>query len=114
MLHAAPPGSDEVDVLYRQNSDFWYLTGLSEPDAVAVFAPGAPAGHRYLLFVRPRDFGREQWTGWRTGVDGAKKDFGAEEAYPVDDFWKERRSSPATRGCSATATAATRHFASGS
>ena len=89
VLHAAPAGSEEVDVLYRQSSDFWYLTGLTEPDAVAVFDPGAPAGKRYLLFVRPRNFAQEQWTGWRTGVDGAKKDFGAEEAYPSDDFGKE-------------------------
>jgi Xaa-Pro aminopeptidase len=89
VLHAAPTGSAEVGVLYRQDSDFWYLTGLSEPDAVAVFRAGAPAGKRFLLFVRPRDFPQEQWTGWRTGVDGAKKEFAAEEAYPVDDFWKE-------------------------
>jgi len=89
VLHAAPAGSEEVDVLYRQSSDFWYLTGLTEPDAVAVFRPGAPDGRSYFLFVRPRDFAQEQWTGWRTGVDGAKKDFGAGEAYPVDDFWKD-------------------------
>ncbi len=88
VLHSAPTGSGEVDVLYRQDSDFWYLTGLSEPDAVAVLRPGAPAGERYVLFVRPRDFGQEQWTGWRTGVDGAKKDFGAEESHPAEDLWK--------------------------
>ncbi len=41
---------------------------------------------QFLLFVRPRDFAAEQWTGWRAGVDGAKKDFGA-EAYPISDFW---------------------------
>ena len=88
VLHAAPAGSEEVDVLYRQNSDFWYLTGLSEPDAVAVFRPGAAAGERYVLFVRPRDFAQEQWTGWRAGLDGAKKEFGAEGSYPAEDLWK--------------------------
>ena len=41
---------------------------------------------RFLLFVRPRDFAAEQWTGWRAGVEGAKKDFGA-EAYPIAEFW---------------------------
>ena len=88
VIHSAPVGSDEVDVLYRQSSDFWYLTGLTEPDAVAVLRPGAAAGERYVLFVRPRDFSQEQWTGWRTGVEGAKKDFGADRAYPTDDLWK--------------------------
>ena len=72
---------------YRQDSDFWYLTGLNEPNAVAVFLPGADPHGRYLLFVQPKDFAAEQWTGWRAGVEGAKKDFGAEEAYPVSDFW---------------------------
>ena len=89
VLRSAPEGATEVDVLYRQGSDFWYLTGLSEPDAVAVFLPGAPAGKRYALFVRPREFTQEQWTGWRTGIEGATKDHGADLAFPVDDFPKE-------------------------
>ena len=89
VLRSAPEGSAEVDVLYRQSSDFWYLTGLSEPGAVAVLRPGAPEGSRYLLFVRPRDFASEQWTGWRTGIEGAKSDFRADAAFPADDFWKE-------------------------
>ena len=89
VLHAAPEGSGEVDALYRQDSDFWYLTGISEPDTVAVFAPGAPSDRRFLLFVRPRDFAKEQWTGWRSGLDGAKKECGADAAFPIDDLWKE-------------------------
>lgn len=89
VLHAAPEGGAEVDVLYRQSSDFWYLTGLSESDSVAVFRPGAPEGSRYLLFVRPRDFAQEQWTGWRSGTEGVKKDYAAEDARPVADLWKD-------------------------
>ncbi len=87
VLHATPEPQVEVDDLYRQGSDFWYLTGLSEPETVAVLRPNAPDGKRYVLFVRPRDFEREQWTGWRTGVDGAKKDFGADDAFAVADLW---------------------------
>jgi Xaa-Pro aminopeptidase len=89
ILRGAPEGSGEVDALYREGSDFWYLTGLTEPDAVAVLAPGAPEGSRFLLFVHPRDFAQEQWTGWRTGTEGATKDFHADAAFPLDDFWKK-------------------------
>src|SRR5262249_23361969 len=86
VLHAAPESNTEVGELYRQGSAFWYLTGLSEPESVALFRPGAPEGKRYVLFVRPRDFAQEQWTGWRVGVDGAKAELGADEAYPVAEF----------------------------
>src|SRR5262249_17722426 len=72
---------------YRQSSDFWYLTGFSEPESVAVLIPASGgAAARFLLFVQPRDFAAEQWTGRRAGVEGAAKDFGA-EAYPIADFW---------------------------
>jgi Xaa-Pro aminopeptidase len=73
---------------HRQDSDFWYLTGFEEPDAVAVFLPGSAREGRYILFVRPRDFAAEQWTGWRAGVEGAKKDYGAAQAHPVAEFWE--------------------------
>jgi Xaa-Pro aminopeptidase len=72
---------------HRQDSDFWYLTGFEEPDAVAVFLPGTGKEGRFVLFVRPRDFAAEQWTGWRAGVEGAKKEYGAAQAYPVAEFW---------------------------
>jgi Xaa-Pro aminopeptidase len=72
---------------HRQDSDFWYLTGFDEPDAVALFFRGAAKEGRYLLFVQPKDFAAEQWTGWRAGVEGAKKDYGAAEAHPVAEFW---------------------------
>src|SRR5437763_13302036 len=71
---------------YRQSSDFWYLTGLSEPDSVCVLIPASGgSAARFLLFVRPRDFAAEQWTGRRAGVEGAKKDFGA-ESYLIAEF----------------------------
>src|SRR5205085_8825469 len=55
-----------------------------EPDAVAVVAPSKQ--ERYTLFVRPRDREKETWTGRRAGVEGAKQVYGADAAYPVEEF----------------------------
>ena len=82
VFHAAQARGGASSDPYRQDSDFWYLTGLDEPNAVAVFVPGAAKESRYVLFVQPKDFAAEQWTGWRAGVEGAKKDHGAGEAHP--------------------------------
>lgn len=90
VLRTAPETNVETSPdPYRQDSDFWYLTGFAEPDAVAVIRPWAPEGQRYILFVPPRDPAKETWTGWRAGVDGAKKDFGAEQSFPVEEFAKK-------------------------
>lgn len=87
IFHAAPEARGVSSDPYRQDSDFWYLTGLEEPGAVAVFWQTGPGERRYGLFVRPKDFAAEQWTGWRAGLDGVKKDFGVGEAYPLSEFW---------------------------
>jgi Xaa-Pro aminopeptidase len=76
--------SNDTHYRFRQDSDFFYLTGFEEPDAIAVVKPGAT--HEYVLFVRPRDPEREIWDGRRAGVEGAKGKFGASEAFPVDEF----------------------------
>jgi len=86
VFRAAPALDGAASDPYRQDSDFWYLTGLDEPEAVAVLRPDAPEGSRYALYLRPRDFAAEQWTGWRAGVEGALRDLGAEEAHPVEEF----------------------------
>ena len=90
VFHAAAETTVETSPdPYRQSSDFWYLTGLSEPESVCVLVAPSASGRsspRFLLFVRPRDFAAEQWTGRRAGVEGAKKDFGA-EAYPIAELW---------------------------
>jgi Xaa-Pro aminopeptidase len=72
---------------FRPDSDFWYLTGFPEPEAVAVLRPSAADGKRYILFVRPKDFAEEQWTGYRAGVEGAVKAYGADEAFPLAELW---------------------------
>lgn len=89
VFHAAPDtAADQRADTYRQDSDFWYLTGLEEPGAVAVFVPGGEKESRYILFVRKKDFATEQWTGWRAGVEGAKRDYGAGQAYSMEEFWQ--------------------------
>jgi Xaa-Pro aminopeptidase len=77
--------SRDTEMKFRQDSDFWYLTGFPEPDAVAVLTPHDDT-HRLTLFVRPRDPERETWTGRRHGVDGARDTFGADAAYPLDEL----------------------------
>jgi Xaa-Pro aminopeptidase len=82
--------NDDVHHPFRQNSDFFFLTGFEEPDAVAVIDPSAPA-EQFVLFVRPRDREQEIWNGYRAGVDGAKERHGADAAYPVSEFDAELR-----------------------
>lgn len=76
--------SNDTQYRFRQDSDFLYLTGFEEPDAIAVIAPSAE--HKLTMFLRPRDPEREIWDGRRTGVEGAKSDFGADEAFPIVEF----------------------------
>lgn len=84
---SAPPAvmHNDVDYLYRQDSNFFYLTGFNEPDAVAVLAPSHKE-HKFVLFVRPKDKEKETWSGYRTGVDEAKARYGADEAYPIEEL----------------------------
>jgi Xaa-Pro aminopeptidase len=93
VLHGSAQPSQEAEDAYRPAPDFWYLTGFAEPDAVAVLRLSAPEGKRYQLFVQPNDWKQEQWTGRRAGVEGAKKVYGADAAFPVADFEKESRDS---------------------
>ncbi len=75
----------DVDHPFRQDSDFFYLTGFGEPHAVAVIAPDHPEGE-FTLFVRPRDRQTEIWDGPRAGVEGAKETYGADAAYPLAEL----------------------------
>ncbi len=73
---------------FRQDSDFFYLTGFDEPDSIAVLLPSHKK-HPYMLFVRPRNKEREIWDGPRAGVEGAMQDYGADAAFQIDKFEKE-------------------------
>ncbi len=75
----------DCDHAYRQDSDFIYLSGFEEPEAVLVLAPGREHGE-YVLFCRERDRTMEIWNGYRAGPEGAVKDFGANDAFPIGDL----------------------------
>ena len=75
----------DVDFPFRPHSDFYYLTGFPEPEAVAVLVPGRPHGE-YLLFCRDRDLEMEIWNGRRAGPEGAVQAFGADDAFPIGDI----------------------------
>ncbi|MDX2212147.1 MAG: aminopeptidase P N-terminal domain-containing protein [Oculatellaceae cyanobacterium bins.114] len=76
---------NDVEYNFRQDSDFFYLTGFNEPSAVAVLAPHHEE-HRFILFVQPKDPERETWTGYRVGVEAAKEQFGADVVYPIEEL----------------------------
>jgi len=85
-----PAASERVRSLdthypFRQDSDFWYLSGFPEPDAVLVLIPGRRHGE-VILFCRERDAEREAWDGARAGQEGAVAQYGMDDAYPIDDL----------------------------
>lgn len=87
ILPAAPELNRNGDTSfpYRQNSDFYYLTGFNEPEAIAIIAPKRKGGE-FILFNRVRDREQEIWNGFRAGQQGARKTYGANEAFPISEF----------------------------
>jgi len=79
--------SADQDYLFQPDTDFYYLTGFTEPDAVAVLIPHAN-GHEFILFNRPRDIEREIWNGRRAGQEGACKNYHANQAFSIDELDK--------------------------
>jgi Xaa-Pro aminopeptidase len=86
LLAAAPVSirSGDVEYRYRQDNDFYYLTGFPEPEALCLLDAAGP--EPFVMFVRPRDAERETWTGRRFGIEGAREQFGADAAHTVDRF----------------------------
>ncbi|TLX58895.1 Xaa-Pro aminopeptidase [Stutzerimonas nosocomialis] len=87
ILPAAPVHlrNRDVEHVYRQDSDFQYLSGFPEPEAVIALIPGREHGE-YVLFCRERDPERELWDGLRAGQDGAIREYGADDAFPIGDI----------------------------
>jgi len=75
----------DVEFDYRQDSDFMYLTGFLEPEAVAVLVPGRPKA-QFIIFCRYRDMKMETWNGRRAGQQGAIDHYGADDAFPIGDI----------------------------
>ncbi|MCW8926574.1 MAG: Xaa-Pro aminopeptidase [Xanthomonadales bacterium] len=70
---------------YRQDSDFLYLSGFSEPEAIMVLVPEDKGGQS-ILFCRERDKLREMWDGERAGTEGAVAEYGFDEAFPITEM----------------------------
>jgi Xaa-Pro aminopeptidase len=87
ILTAAPEQVRSRDTYfpYRQDSNFFYLTGFHEPEAGLVLIPTRPQG-QFILFCRERDRSREIWDGRRAGPEGARELYGADDAFPIDDI----------------------------
>ncbi|MBM4359394.1 MAG: aminopeptidase P N-terminal domain-containing protein [Deltaproteobacteria bacterium] len=79
--------NNDVEHEYRQDSDMQYLTGFEEPDSVLVLSRVHPE-HRAVLFLRERDKEREQWDGFRLGVEGAVEKLGVDAAFPIGELRK--------------------------
>src|SRR5210317_1608409 len=77
--------SRDTEYPFRQDSDFYYLSGFKEPDAVLVLAPGRRHG-QFVMFCRDRDLGMELWHGYRAGPEGVCENHGADDAFPVGDI----------------------------
>lgn len=77
--------SRDTEYPFRQDSDFYYLSGFSEPDAVLVLLPGRRHG-QFIVFCRERDPGMELWNGYRAGPEGVCERHGADDAFPVGDI----------------------------
>lgn len=80
--------NNDTEYPFRQNSNFYYLTGFTEPNAVLVLIKDQ-AEHLYFhLFCQPSDPAHEVWTGSRFGIEGAIKELGANQAYSIEDLDK--------------------------
>jgi len=84
IMPAAPERTRNRDVLhpFRQDSDFFYLSGFDEPEAVLVLIPGREHGES-VLFCRDRDPDKEKWDGARLGPEGAIEELGFDDAFPM-------------------------------
>ncbi len=75
----------DTEYPFRQDSDFYYLSGFTEPDAVLVLAPGRRHG-QFVMFCRERNAELELWHGYRAGQEGACEKFAADDAFPIGDI----------------------------
>ena len=87
LIQSAAPSvrNRDVDFPFRQDRDFYYLTGFNEPDALAVFIPGREQGE-YILFCREFDKTKALWEGAHAGLAGATKHYKADDAFPIEDL----------------------------
>ena len=75
----------DTEFKFKPDSDFYYLTGFSEPNSICVIKKEKNKSH-FILFVQPRDKEKEIWVGKSAGLEGAKSVYRADEAYPLSEF----------------------------
>ena len=87
LIAAAPVHlrNHDAEYPYRQDSDFYYLTGCAEAQALLVLIPGRQAGET-VLFCQPKNQEKELWTGVLLGPEAAREQLGMDEAFAVDDL----------------------------
>lgn len=76
--------NSDTDHLFRQDSYFYYLTGLEESYAILALMK-TDQGNRTVLFCQERNEAEERWHGPRVGVQGAKEILGVDEAFPISE-----------------------------
>lgn len=79
------PRNNDVEHPYRQDSDFFYLTGFDEPESLLLLSRAHPE-HKVVLFCRKRDREREIWDGYRAGNEGAVATYGADASFPIEEL----------------------------
>lgn len=79
------PRTQDCNYRFRPDSNFYYMTGFDEPEAVAVLIPGRENGE-YIMFNRVKDSLQEIWHGKRAGQEAAMEEYLADEAYPIEEF----------------------------
>ncbi|NOQ76234.1 MAG: Xaa-Pro aminopeptidase [Methylococcaceae bacterium] len=75
----------DVEFPFRQDSDFYYLTGFNEANSLAVFIPGREQGE-YILFCQEFDEKKALWEGAHAGLEGATEHYEADDSFPIDDM----------------------------
>ncbi|WP_099065324.1 Xaa-Pro aminopeptidase [Serratia sp. BW106] len=88
IIFSAPEATRSADTEYpyRQNSDFWYLTGFNEPGAVLILVKSDEMHNHSVLFNRVRDLTAETWFGRRLGQEAAPAKLGVDRALPFDEI----------------------------
>ena len=77
--------TNDTEYPYRQDSDFYYLTGYTEPGAACIIDPNNK-DNPYTLFVLPQDPKKEVWTGWRLNFEDTVEKYAADQAQDISEF----------------------------
>ena len=79
--------TEKIPYIFRQNSDFLYLSGCLEPESCLILSTtDTPSQHRSTLFVREKDSHSELWDGPRTGPEEAVELFGVDQALSIKEI----------------------------